>query len=420
MRIPSGKILLASAPIALALLAVALKLWIGHVETRRWEDLRSRLADLAHEVRARDGTRPALRGSPTPGNAWDDYQPALLKLRPPDWQAVEDFISRSPKADRAKIEAWVISNAWALDALRRGVDRSIGRRDIEWEAVPPTMIPGYPLGALARCRARLQLEAGQPQEAAERLLEVAQFAGDAVRNGTVLDGILGAAILAFALDDLKELVLPKLLSKEDLLEIARGLERVDRGYPREADLYVNDALVTGFCLFNSGDLKTFNEKFGVAHPKISAWRYGFSERIMMAEAFDADLKLARRLSEKADGPWVEAAKVRQEVSDEQDAITNPLFTLTKLIFTDSSSLTSHRRSVLRERRAQLRLLRAAAHYRATGDLLLLEDPYGDRLLSSKTGDRVKLWSVGGDGKDDGGDGGWTRDKGKDIVLEVDR
>jgi hypothetical protein len=420
MRIPSGKILLATAPVALAFLAVALKLWIGHVETRRWEDLRSRLADLAHEVRARDGTRPALRGSPTPGNAWDDYQPALLKLRPPDWQAYEDFISRSPKADRAKIEAWVISNAWALDALRRGVGRSAGRREIDWEAVPPAMIPGYPLGALARCRARLQLEAGQPQEAAERLLEIAQFSGDAVRNGTVLDGILGAAILSFALEDLKDLVLSKLLSREDLLEIGRKLERVDRGYPREGDLYVNDALMTGYCLFHSGDVKTFYEKFGVAHPKISAWRYGFSERIMMAEAFDVDLKLARRRSEKADGPWIEAATVQQEVRCEQDAVTNPLFTVTKLIFTDSSSLTNHRRSVLRERRAQLRLLRGAAHYRATGELLLQEDPYGDRLLSTTTGDRAKLWSVAGDGRDDGGDGGWTRDKGKDIVLEVDR
>jgi hypothetical protein len=77
-------------------------------------------------------------------------------------------------------------------------------------------------------------------------------------------------------------------------------------------------------------------------------------------------------------------------------------------------------NIFRSCRARLRLLQAAAHYRATGEVLPLEDPYGDRINTSNAPARLKLWSVGGDGVDDSGTGVWDPRKGKDIVLEVDR
>jgi len=66
------------------------------------------------------------------------------------------------------------------------------------------------------------------------------------------------------------------------------------------------------------------------------------------------------------------------------------------------------------------LLRSVAAYRATGELPVLEDPYGDKLLSSISGTHLKLWSVGSDGIDDGGAGEWIYSRGKDIVIEVER
>jgi hypothetical protein len=59
-------------------------------------------------------------------------------------------------------------------------------------------------------------------------------------------------------------------------------------------------------------------------------------------------------------------------------------------------------------------------YRANGDVLGLDDPFGGKLLVSKGESRLKIWSVGSDGVDDGGVGEWTPGKGKDIVLEVER
>jgi hypothetical protein len=74
----------------------------------------------------------------------------------------------------------------------------------------------------------------------------------------------------------------------------------------------------------------------------------------------------------------------------------------------------------RDKRAQLRLLRTAAQYRATGRLPDLDDPFGVRLLSSEQGGKVKVWSVGRDQVDDGGKGEWKPNAGPDIVLEFDR
>ena len=47
----------------------------------------------------------------------------------------------------------------------------------------------------------------------------------------------------------------------------------------------------------------------------------------------------------------------------------------------------------------------------------LPDPFGKNLLSKQTGSKTKIWSVGTDGKDQGGIGGWN---GPDLVLEVSR
>ena len=78
------------------------------------------------------------------------------------------------------------------------------------------------------------------------------------------------------------------------------------------------------------------------------------------------------------------------------------------------------RNIFRERLAQLRLLRIAAAFLASGDLPALEDPYGRTIQSSVTDTKLKLWSVGNDGVDDSGFGEWEARKGKDIVLEVER
>ena len=103
----------------------------------------------------------------------------------------------------------------------------------------------------------------------------------------------------------------------------------------------------------------------------------------------------------------------QEMDREIQGLANPVarFMIPRLLL-------GHRAG--RERRVQLTLLRVAAHYRATGEILDLDDPFGAKLITSKTGDHLKVWSVGRDGVDDGGLGDWRHTSGRDIVLDVDR
>jgi hypothetical protein len=72
----------------------------------------------------------------------------------------------------------------------------------------------------------------------------------------------------------------------------------------------------------------------------------------------------------------------------------------------------------RENLTQLRLLRTGAHEHATGEVLELEDPFGTILRHAKGADRLKIWGIGWEGKDDGGKGEWPNMVREDIVLEI--
>jgi len=68
----------------------------------------------------------------------------------------------------------------------------------------------------------------------------------------------------------------------------------------------------------------------------------------------------------------------------------------------------------------MRLLRAAALFRAGGDIPESDDPFDGKLIHHLKERRLKIWSVGRDAVDDGGSGEWNPRSGKDIVLEVER
>jgi hypothetical protein len=63
------------------------------------------------------------------------------------------------------------------------------------------------------------------------------------------------------------------------------------------------------------------------------------------------------------------------------------------------------------------MLRMAVHARATGKPLDLDDPFGAKLRTEEKDGKLRIWSIGPDGVDDGGAGEWKTDV-KDIVLEL--
>ena len=70
--------------------------------------------------------------------------------------------------------------------------------------------------------------------------------------------------------------------------------------------------------------------------------------------------------------------------------------------------------------AMARVLRAAVVHRASGGMLDLADPFGDRLLWSDPENPTAVWSVGSDARDDGGHGEFDIRPGVDVVLELRR
>ena len=135
---------------------------------------------------------------------------------------------------------------------------------------------------------------------------------------------------------------------------------------------------------------------------------------MKAEAFATMAAAVRRLQEADERPWIESRDLLKKLSAELSTHPNPIIQTAPEEVLASDLL--HR-----GHRAQLRLLRAAVHFKATGEVLDLDDPFGGKLLRSLANETLKVWSVGPEGVDHGGTGSFHFDPdGKDVVVDVRR
>jgi hypothetical protein len=403
---------------AFVALVITFFFWIGAVAERRWAEMERKVRELMAETRSREMARPPLRGTAVAGNAWDEYQIAFNELSVLKGQdsILGDFVSRTSKADRSKAEPLVSAHLTALDALRRGASRSTAQFATKWEKGFAADIPGLllsqRLGNVAACRSRFLIEEGKPREAAELLLDTCQFARDVGYNSMLISEMIAIAIYSIAFEELRDLILSGKLSRDDLLEVERELEQIDRSFVRNGHSMMNEALCAGAGFLMMGGSGV--EQMGLDGPAfLMTWRYGFSSRLMLVDAFDYQLERMKRYADGDDKPWAEMVKVAKELDAEGQQAKN---SISRMLV---QGLTASNR-VGRERRAQLRLLRVAAHYRATGEVLDLGDPLGTKLRTSKSGDTLKIWSLGKNGVDDGGVGDWNPGKGLDIVLDVPR
>lgn len=395
--------------------------WIGAVAKRRTADLERRVALLMAEARSRDPARPVLYGEAVPGEAWTDYDPALVaatRLRPSIWM-LEQFLAGAD-VDRAKLAELFVAQAKAIDGLQAGARRVIGAYPSTWESGfrirRATLSESRLLVLLAACRARVLGEEGKARDARRLLLDALQFAHDLAHNG--FDYGFSSDCYRIALEELRRLVAEGRLGRDELQELETALERADSSLPPTSVCIKNFVLMRGVDLLQEPSRRAFNPDLSPAE----TWRYGFSDRIVHAEAFDWWCEVAEGAAIDDTGSWGEVRAAHARLVQETGRQKNPLalFVPRRL----------HAASQVREWRAQLRLLRASARVLAGGRVPDLEDPFGVRLLHSEEAGRLRIWSVGPDGTDDGGDAGaapsWMRWPGpgsvppsnKDIVIEV--
>jgi hypothetical protein len=401
------------AAVLVALLWGAGALGIRWLAERRWTAMKSRWQALREEARARGLNRPPLRGAALEGNAWDDYTPALQEVRTLydlESQAAPRYLKEGSPAQRGLVLKVLDRHPLLLESIRRGAQRMNVNLALEWKE-GALALPGRhgsaTLAALAVCQARFLVDAGRSGEAVELLLDTCRVAGDLDHPEDM--------VLEF--EELAELVQSGRLSRAELEGLGRELELLDRGFPRRGHRMALDFLSFGsLCLKSGGSITLQIVAYG-ADPDAALWRFGYSGRLMKADAFDTIGRAVQQLSDADERPWTESRELLQAISRDLASSGNPITQAAPddLLGSDLPH---------RGHRAQLRLLRVATHYRATGEVLDLEDPFGARLLTRRDGDTLRVWSVGAEGLDHGGTGAFGFDRegkdAQDIVLEIRR
>ena len=401
MKRPIWKIL-GIAAAALVILAGGAALRIRSVAAQRQAAMEERLRAMSEEHFAPD---LAPRPGKYEGNAWDDYLPALAeaaKVRPPD--KLTGILANTDNADHAFGEAALAAHGSAIDLLLEGARRTtcvaqgpVFRKDL-WSYET--------LGKLAVLKARKLTREGKTAEAVEILFALAQFGRDLGESGVGLTFASGQSTVERAFEELRDHLRSASLTPDALAGLESRLAFLENSFLRPEAMRLQRMQYLG-------------EHFtGIAqHPgwegRLQCWRYGFSRRLLAATAFDDWDRWLKR-SEQADHlPWPQAQALIASIRSQIDATHVPKeYTWSGQFLEDGS----RHRSVL----AHLRLLRTAARYVRTGEILELDDPFGGKLLHRESNRRLKLWSVGRDGVDQGGTGNWDSRVIEDIVLEVIR
>jgi hypothetical protein len=397
-------------------------LWVQSVARDQWQRMEKRIAELENDRKVRSAARPVLRGEGIPGNAWEDYAAALGSTPAlPRSGAIPLYFGEkwsSPPGSTpptlAAMEAWAAPAGAALDRFLVGARRAEVRPTLEMDHRFTPLVVEIDLAWRALwnvtragiVRAHGLIDRGKSDEAVQVLLDLAQFGRDALQ-GTSLDGIrIGENVLDQVCLELRKAVNSEQVSPEALERLDRELEILDGGWPNGSEMLHAQLLAFGRGCREEGEQGSLMYQCG--RPRVfRSWRWGYSGRFRAASTFLKANAMVREVLQAADAPIAD----NRAICFHDDGWPDPII---DEAFGPRSSADPGR-----GQRTLLRLLRVGARFRRSGDVLDLADPCGERLKTSRSGGKLRIWSVGGNGIDDGGVGsGWAYDR--DIVLEVKR
>jgi len=323
-----------------------------------------------------------------PGSAWAEYEQGLAVAKSVAVDDVRRWLDGGSAHDRAKAREVLAANEKALDFLRAGARKAEGAYPTQWErgfnTEVPSLIAVRNVTTLAVGQARVLVEAGKPREAAALLVDAAQLGTDLGRNTILIGELIALASLGQVFDGLRTLPPDP--------EVGKALAVLDATFPNHGETVLNELAALGVGFIGTAP--------GAVAP--AAWRFGFSQRLMVGDAWTTLEDMLRRMAATTTAPWAEAQRVAAEIQAEARVSSNEFVQMIV-----PGLVGSHRAS--REGRAHLRMLRVL-HGGAAG----LDDPFGGKLLS----DGAKVWSVGADGIDGGGEGAWKPAPTGDMVLQL--
>jgi hypothetical protein len=380
--------------------------WIQRTADRKWEEARQRIRELSAAFPA---TLPPLPATEASKELQIHFVAAIREaVRRNSREAEARKLVRSRQGGEA-LDVVLGDAQDFLDRLHEGARRCA--------ASPAEFPPGWrgewdqpTLCFLMNCcvlRARRDRESGGPWNAAETLLDSLQLARFWASSGKGDNRVDALHSLDPSLDELRDILARETLSRDLLLRIDGELEALDAAL-RSPTSYLLPALARWAEGLETADLDT-----QLMHEAPYRWRYLLPTRLMLADAFEFYDRHVRRLLDSEKKSYLDMARNANQLYREREASKNPL------LYSDGS-VARELDWVGLERAAQFRLLRVAARYRATGEILQLNDPFGRDFIHSRTENRMRFWSLDRDGRDDGGEAGngrWDRTA-KDIVIEV--
>lgn len=375
---------------AIALVAILMVAWAQFAIARRWKAMEQRITELTGEARTRDGRRPPVLLPPRPGNSWSGYASALQFAAP---TLERDFIKLRPERGGPALEKFLDAHAPAFEHLLIAGHGGENRGPYDWSRLDPAGFPKESpyrydniLVAVAMLQFRRLADSGRMEQALPLLLAVGQMGHDFGDNGVGFTLISAEGALHQLNEECRRLLSEDKLGPDLLRELDRGLQVLDRGYAGHS---LKNGILAYGQMFQRGETLEWGGP-GPEKEIRAGWRALYSPSVLKADAFFRALRWADELAEASRGPLAEEEKVRSRMQADAEASDN------RLAITLMRDLDQW--SAQRAWLADLRIVRTAAHYLATEEVLSLEDPFGKVLFAERSGRELTIWSAGKDYK----------------------
>lgn len=349
-----------------------------------WQEMQAEVAALRATVAAQPTQRAVLWGEGGAGDAFEHYDRACElahALERADRGAlVQTILASDEQVATAQSD---LRARWqpVVAALRAGAQSTDVR-----PAIPGANGHEPEIANLLDCRwvanvavfeARALRHEGRGEEAVRRTLDAASLGADLTRRGTLIDQMIGCAILSIGTDWAWPEAALAGLDRGALDLLAEGLQRLDTDLPLTLDDRAE-------LLHMAWHLQHAPQDAEWLPSQASAWRYGFSSRWMLADAFQLQVERSRRLAATAAAPWpARAAQLERELATATGS-GNPLVAvcLPNLGAAEGN---------WRQQRARVRLLRLAVDLHRGIEPAPLVDPIGGGPIVMATGtDGVRL------------------------------
>jgi hypothetical protein len=391
---------------------------VQRVADCRWDDVERETWSRLSKLQRTKLLRPVLRGEAVPGNAWKDYVKATALTYTDDAVALDNYATGKTELSREGAQALLEQFLPLLKSVQAGTHRGDLIRMVPWNDPLPSFNASKVI-AFGICRARFLVEHGESAEAIELLLDLIQFLEDLARLGRNSVNRYNAFYHQDRLlGELNAMMAAGLLDRNHLRQVAQELGAVERSLPPFGTVLQQDALFTALQVLRTKTVEGFLGEFSARERDVPSWKFAFSQKLLMARYAEIEYRLAEGVARGDGSPWAEARLRTAEACAEATAAHHPFFAWKGNPGGTIDWVPSHRAFL--EYIAHFRLTRAAAEYLAEGKVPELDDPFGDKLRSAKKGSGMRIWSVGWDGVDQGGCGGWSGKNSLDIVLEVRR